>query len=87
MLSERNIWPTDNMNVEDHILALVAKKLANGASEEELRELDELLHQHPAIHEKIKLLAEWWHSNNGQSIEAESSLRLQKIMERIRGNG
>ena len=74
------------MNIEDHILALVTKKLANAASEEELHELDELLRQHPDIHDKIKLMTEWWQSNNEQNIEANGYFRFQKIMERIKAN-
>lgn len=74
------------MNIEDHILALVAKKLANGASGDELRELDRLLQQHPDIHNRIKLMAEWWQSDPEQNIEASSYFRFQKIMERIKAN-
>src|ERR1700760_3684177 len=74
------------MNIEDHILALVAKKLTNGASEEELRELDELLQQHPDIHNRVRLMAEWWQSDAEQNIEANSYFRFQKIMERIKAN-
>lgn len=74
------------MNIEDHILALVIKKLVNDASEEELRELDELLQQHPDIHGRVKLMTEWWHSDAGQNIEANSYFRFQNIMERIKSN-
>jgi len=74
------------MNIEDHILALVAKKLANGASEEELKELDNLLQQHPDIHNRVKLMAEWWQSDAEQNIEANSYFRFQKVMERIKAN-
>ncbi|MDO3625681.1 ABC transporter permease [Mucilaginibacter sp. BT774] len=74
------------MNIEDHILALVTKKLANAASEQELYELDELLRQHPDIHDKIKLMTEWWQSDNAQNIEANGYFRFQKIMERINAN-
>ena len=72
------------MNIEDHILALVTKKLSNGASEEELRELDALLQQHPDIYEKVNLMTEWWHSDTGKSIEANSYFRFQKILEKIK---
>lgn len=74
------------MHIEDHILALVTKKLANEASEEELHELNELLQQHPDIHDRVKLMTEWWHSDTGQSIEANSYFRFQNIMERIKSN-
>src|SRR3569832_654849 len=74
------------MNIEDHILALVAKKLANGASEEELKELDTLLQQHPDVHNMVKLMAEWWQSDTEESIEANSYFRFQKVMERIKAN-
>ena len=74
------------MNIEDRILALVTKKLVNRASEEELKELNELLQQHTDIHKKVKLVYEWWHSDTGQSAEANGYLRFQKIMERIKSN-
>ena len=74
------------MNIEDHISALLAKKLANGASVEELNELDELSRQHPVVQDRIKLLTEWWHSDTGQDIEANSYLRFQNILERIKSN-
>ena len=72
------------MNIEDHILALVAKKLANEASEEEIKELDELLRQHPDIHYRVKLIAEWWLSNNEQGAETNDYTRFQKILNQIR---
>jgi len=74
------------MNIDDHILALVTKKLSGAATEEELRELDELLKQHPDIHRQIKLMDGWWQSNTEQDIEANSYFRFQKIMERIKAN-
>jgi lipopolysaccharide biosynthesis regulator YciM len=74
------------MNSEDHILVLVTKKLSDRASEEELRELDELLQQHPDIHNRIKLMAEWWQSDAEQDIEADDYSRFQKVIERIKAN-
>jgi hypothetical protein len=72
------------MNIEDHILALVAKKLASEASEEELRELDELLHQHRDIEYRVKQMAEWWLSNDEQSAETNGYSCFQKILDQIR---
>ena len=74
------------MNIEDHIFALVAKKLSNGASKEELRELDVLLQQHPDIHNRVKLIAEWWQGDEEHDIEANSYFRFQKVVERIKAN-
>ena len=75
-----------NMNIEDYILALAAKKLANEASEEELLKLDELLQQYPNIRENIKLMTEWWHRYTEQSTGATSYFRFQKILEQIKNN-
>ncbi|WP_295673652.1 hypothetical protein [uncultured Mucilaginibacter sp.] len=53
------------MNVEYSAWKLAAKKLANEASAEELRKLDELLRLHPDIKGKAALLFEWWDSGTG----------------------
>ena len=74
------------MNIEDHIFVLVTKKLANAASDEELRELNELLQEHPEIHERVKLMTEWWHSDAGDNIETNSYFLFQRITERINAN-
>lgn len=84
MLFDWNIYPTGDMNIDDHILALVAKKLANEASEEELRKLDELLHQHPNIHYRVKLMAEWWLCSDDQSAETNDYSSFQKILNQIK---
>lgn len=44
------------MNMEDHIFNLATKKLSDEASEQDLRELDNLLQQYPDISLKIKQL-------------------------------
>ena len=72
------------MNIEDYILVLVAKKLANEALEDELIELNELLQQHPDIGNNTKLITEWWQSDTEQSDNANSYFRFQKILEQIK---
>ncbi|BAU52315.1 hypothetical protein MgSA37_00470 [Mucilaginibacter gotjawali] len=57
------------MDVEDIAWKLAAKKMANEASAEELRKLDELLRLHPDMKEKAALLFEWWDSGTGRTIE------------------
>jgi hypothetical protein len=83
MLSEWNILPIENMNIEDHILALLVKNIFNDASEQELNELDDLSQRHPSIHDKINLLIEWCHSDTGQNADVNSYLLFLKILERI----
>ena len=72
------------MDIEDHIFALLTKKLANEASEKELNELDELLQQYPDIHNKIKLITEWWYSDTGRDADTNSYLRFGKILKKIK---
>ncbi|MDR3694591.1 hypothetical protein [Mucilaginibacter sp.] len=74
------------MNVEDITWKLAAKKLANEASAKELRELDELLRQHPHMKEKVALLFEWWDSGTGRTIEPGNQGLFKKILERIKDN-
>jgi putative ABC transport system permease protein len=74
------------MNIEDHILALVTKKLANEASEDELHELSKLLQQYPDINNNIKIMTEWWHDDAGQNTDEQSYLCFQKIMARIKAD-
>jgi hypothetical protein len=73
------------MDIEDHIFALVTKKLIDEASEQHLQELDELLRQHPDIHARVRLLDEWWQDSE-KSTEANSRTRFKKILERIKAN-
>jgi hypothetical protein len=74
------------MHIEDRILALAARKLANGASEDELNELDELLQRRPDIQNRINLITEWWHRDTGQNTDAKTYPRFQKILEQIKNN-
>lgn len=72
------------MKIEDHILALVAKKLASEASEDELVELNELLQRHPDIGKNTMLITEWWQSHDEQSDDANDYFRFQKIVQQIK---
>ena len=74
------------MNIEDHIFALVTKKLANEASDDELHELNRLLPQYPDVHNNIKLITEWWEGNDDKSVETNHILRFQNILEQIKNN-
>ena len=72
------------MNVEDIAWKLAAKKMANEASVEELRELDELLRLHPDMKGKAALLFEWWDSGTVRTIEPGNQVLFKKILERIK---
>jgi putative ABC transport system permease protein len=69
------------MSTEDHIWALVAKRLANEATEEELQELDKLLKQYADIDKRVKIMADWWDEGN----EEETAQRGVLLFERIKG--
>jgi len=74
------------MNIEDHIFALVAKKLANEASDDELYELSRLLPQYPNVRNNIKLITEWWDRDDEKRVETNSILRFQNILEQLKNN-
>jgi len=72
------------MNIKDHILNLVTKKLSDEASEQELQELDNLLQQYPDISLKIKQLFNWWYDDEEQNNIDRSELLFSKIQEKIK---
>jgi putative ABC transport system permease protein len=72
------------MNMEDHIFNLATKKLSDEASEQELRELDNLLQQYPDISHNIKLLFNWWYYDEEQNNVDRSELLFSKIQEKIK---
>jgi putative ABC transport system permease protein len=78
----RNQLP--NMNMEDHIFNLATKKLSDEASEQELKELDNLLQQYPDISLKIKQLFNWWYNDEEQNSIDRSELLFSKIQEKIK---
>lgn len=72
------------MNMEDHIFNLATKKLSDEASEQDLRELDNLLQQYPDISLKIKQLFNWWYYDEEQNNMDRSQLLFSKIQEKIK---
>ena len=72
------------MNIKDHILNLVTKKLSDEASEQELQELDNLLQQYPDISLKIKQLFNWWYDDEEQNNIDRGELLFGKIQEKIK---
>lgn len=72
------------MSTEDHIWALVAKRLANEATEEELQELNKLLNQCADIDKRVKIIADWWHEGNEEDAAQRGSLLFDKIKEKIK---
>ena len=75
------------MSTEDHIWALVAKRLAGEANEEELQELDKLLKQHADIDKRVKIMADWWHEGNEDETAHRGALLFEKIKEKISAKG
>jgi putative ABC transport system permease protein len=72
------------MNTEDHVWNLATKKLANEASEEELRELNTLLQENPALNNTVKLMFNWWDNDEKQKVENNSHFLFKKIQEHIK---
>jgi putative ABC transport system permease protein len=70
--------------MEDHIFNLATKKLSDEASEQELKELDNLLQQYPDISLKIKQLFNWWYYDEEQTNIDRSVLLFSKIQEKIK---
>jgi putative ABC transport system permease protein len=68
--------------MEDDIWMLVTKKIANEATEKELKELDSLLNQNPIARNSLKLLFDWW-DNEDLPEEDNTHLQFKKILERI----
>lgn len=72
------------MNKGDHVWNLATKKLANEASEEELRELNALLQENPALNNTVKLMFDWWDNDEKQKVENNSHFLFKKIQEHIK---
>lgn len=68
------------MNPENDIWMHLANKLANEATENEVRELDELLLLKPDILERTSIVFEWWQSGQVQNDDRI----FKKILERIK---
>ena len=71
-----------NMDPEDEMWEHLANKLANEATEDELRKLDELLKQNPGMHSRGKQVSEWWQDGQGQ--EQNDDRLFEKILKRIK---
>lgn len=72
------------MSTEDHIWALVAKRLADEATIEELQELDKLLKKYPGTDWQIKVIADWWWDDIQEEIAGRNALEFEKIKEKIK---
>jgi len=70
------------MNSKDHIWALVAKRLANEATVEELQELGELLKKHSDTDWQVKVIADWWQEDIQEEIAHRGALIFEKIKEK-----
>jgi len=67
------------MRTEDRIWALVARRLADEATIEELQELDELLKKYPGTDWQIKIIADWWQEGTREEIIGRGALIFEKI--------
>ena len=72
------------MRTEDRIWALVAKRLADEANEEELRELNVLLKKYSGIDWQVKIIADWWQEDIREEIVHGRALMFEKIKEKIK---
>ena len=68
---------------EDHLWSLLAVKLAGEASDEEVRELDTILKENPAMQEQVTTFIKIWNATRPASGEAAAAyarhlLRLKK---------
>jgi putative ABC transport system permease protein len=73
------------MELKDHIWNLVAKKLAGEASEDELKELSDLLKNNPAVASVVSKLEDWWLSS--RDTERDNSILLfNRIRNKINSN-
>jgi hypothetical protein len=71
------------MSIEDHIWTLVAKRLANEATQEELHELDQLLKQYADANKQVKIIADWWYEDNPQEVAHRGLVLFEKIKAKI----
>ncbi|MDR6942202.1 hypothetical protein [Mucilaginibacter pocheonensis] len=72
------------MNTADYVWNLVAKKLANDASEEELRELNTLMQEDPELNRILELMFNWWDNDEKAKVESNSHSLFNKIQDRIK---
>jgi hypothetical protein len=71
------------MSTKDRIWALVAKRVNDEASIEELQELDKLLKEYPGTDWQVKIIADWWREDIQEEIAARGALLFEKIKEKI----
>ncbi|WP_184546935.1 hypothetical protein [Mucilaginibacter sp. FT3.2] len=71
------------MDIEEHVWQLATKKLANEASEDELRELDLLLLENPELKTSLILLFNWWQQEQPGG-ETNSHLLFERILKKIK---
>jgi len=72
------------MTTEDCVWNLVIKKLTHEASEQELQELHNLLHQNPELDEAVKLMFKWWIPDVPNEMDNNSYFKFKQMLKRIR---
>ena len=73
------------MSTKDRIWALVAKRVNDESSIQELQELDKLLKEYPGTDWQIKVIADW-REDIQEEIAARGALLFEKIKEKIKAN-
>jgi len=71
------------MNIDDQILKLAVKKMANEASRHELNELDRLIKNKPEVHDQMQLIFDWWYHDHPREIDNSCYSLFKKILGRI----
>jgi len=72
------------MSTKDRIWALVAKRVNDEATIEELQGLDELLKKYSGTDWQIKVIADWWREDIQEEIARRGEMLFEKIKEKIK---
>jgi len=71
------------MNEQDRIWSLVARRLADEATEEELRELQELLQKHPELSYSLQVLSDMWRPAEGEEGSEDARAAFARHQRRL----
>lgn len=74
------------MMLQDRTWLLIGRKMANEASPQELKELEEILRTHPELHFSLQALTELWHlapAENQTVLESAYQNHLNRMREHI----
>ena len=71
----------------DRIWKLIARKLSQEASQEELQELDQLLRNHPDLHFPIQTISDIWQSQSQQDESSSLENHYQDHIQQMLNKG